>query len=148
MMVSTAVSKSLPLFKTSRSNKETKAEQFLRKSTLFREDTFIKMHVDGVTAYVKVATDLVTNQKIGYCYFETEADRSALFFTGGKEGEPESLGYLDVEEIDDMILAINKILEDKSQNLLYSTGKFKFGVIDFIQLNDKKEQLISQLKHH
>lgn len=93
-------------------NKETKAEQFLKKSTLFREDTFIKMHVDGVTAYVKVATDLVTNQKIGYCYFETEADRSALFFTGGKEGEPESLGYLDVEEIDDMILAINKILED------------------------------------
>ena len=52
----------------------------------FDKDTdFIKLKEDGVTAYVKVATDLMTNQKIGYCYFETEADRSALFFTGGKE---------------------------------------------------------------
>jgi hypothetical protein len=92
--------------------KETKAEKFLRESSLYREDTYIKLKEDGITAYVKVATNLITNQKIGYCYFETEADKGALFLTGGVAGAPEPLGYLDMEEIDDMILALNKILED------------------------------------
>lgn len=92
--------------------KETKAEKFLRESSLYREDTYIKLEEDGVTAYVKVATDLITNKKIGYCYFETEADRATQFFTGGNDGHPEPLGYLDMEQIDDMILAINKIIEE------------------------------------
>ena len=93
-------------------NKETKAEKFLREASLLREDTYVKLKEDGITAYVKVATDLITNQKIGYCYFETEVDRTAKFFSGGLDGEPEPLGYLDLEEIDDMILALSKIVED------------------------------------
>lgn len=90
--------------------KETKAEKFIREASLFREDTHLKMYEDGITAYVKVATDLITNQKIGYCYFETEAEK--WFATAGQEGGPEPLGYLDLEQIDDMILALTKILEN------------------------------------
>ena len=52
--------------------------------------------------------------------------------------------YINILLLDYLIDKQIKILEDKSQNLLYSTGKFKFGVIDFIQLNDKKEQLETQ----
>ncbi len=90
--------------------KETKAEKFLRKATLYREDTHLTMYEDGITAYVKVATDLITNEKIGYCYFETEAEK--WFAREGEEGAAEPLGYLDLEQIDDMILALEKILEN------------------------------------
>lgn len=122
---------------------ETKAERFLRNSSLYREDTFIKLKEDGVTAYVKVATDLMTNQKIGYCYFETEADRAALLFTGGKEGEPESLGYLDMDEIDDMILALKKIIEDSKVKREVKYSQISYTTKSGININcDLKEQRV------
>lgn len=93
--------------------KETKAEKFLRESNLYREDTYIKLWEDGIIAEAKVATDLITNKKIGYCYFETE--------------DYESLGFLDLDEIDDMILALNKILEDTKVKKDVETYSIKFS---------------------
>lgn len=120
----------------------TKAEQFLKGASLYREDTYVKFKEDGITAYVKVATDLLTNQKIGYCYFETEVDRSLKFLSLGAAGDPEPLGYLDMDEIDDMILALNKIIEDtkvkkdvKYYQINYST---KSGINVHYNTEDKK----------
>ena len=102
---------------------ETKAEKFLRECHFYRTDTYIEMEESGIRAWAKVATNLETNQKIGFCYFMTEskmagaiaASITASAVTGKSvtfEGTPSRpLGYLDMDEIDDMITALNKIVE-------------------------------------
>lgn len=105
-------------------SKETKAEKFLRESTLYREDRYIKLWESGINAEAKIATDLMTNKKIGYCYFETE--------------EQEPLGYLDMDEIDDMILALNKMLEDTKIKKDVQEYTIKFSTISGINVEFKR----------
>lgn len=123
-------------------NNVTKAEKFLKESTFYREDTYVEMEETGIRAWAKVATDLKTGKKIGYCYFMTESKLALAMFTQGTEGgASQPLGYLDMDEIDDMIKALKKIVEitrTKSPNDYSINYITKSGIDVFYDSEEKK----------
>ena len=141
---------------------ETKAEKFLRECHFYRTDTYIEMEESGIRAWAKVATNLETNQKIGFCYFMTEskmagaiaASITASAVTGKSvtfEGTPSRpLGYLDMDEIDDMITALNKIVElTKEHNPnKYTVSYITKSGIDIFYDNEENKVIYSKVWHY
>lgn len=126
---------------------QTKAEKFLKECSFYREDTFIEMEEEGLRAWAKVATNLVTNEKIGYCYFMTESKEALANFTGGLAGgSSQPLGYLDIDEIDDMINALRKIVDIASSN---SSNEYTVNYITKTGIDvryDSKEKKVTYSK--
>ncbi len=115
MMIATAHAQN-SVVEAEQHQQETKAEKFLKECDFYRTDTYVEMEESGIRAWAKVTTNLVTNEKIGYCYFMTESKEALAMFTGGAAGgSSKPLGYLDMDEIDDMIKALNKLVEISKQ---------------------------------
>lgn len=102
---------------------DTEAEKFINEVSFLRVDTYLEMEEDGIEAWARVATDLTSNKKIGYCYFMTESKQagaawaaigSAIATKGAAsysyDGSSKPLGYLDMNQLDDMITALNSIV--------------------------------------
>ena len=139
---------------------ESKAERFIKDCHFYRIDTYVEMEEGGLRAWVKVATNLETNQKIGFCYFETEnkmteaalASSAATIVTNSPinfDGSSKPLGYLDVDEIDDLAAALNKIIElTKEHNPnKYSVSYISKSGIDIFYNNEDNKIVYSKVWH-
>lgn len=101
-----------------------KTEQFINSCSFYKTESFLELKDGGLYVTAMVITNLKTNAKIGTMFFQTKVDgkKLAAGITGtilGAQGSgqvlddagPKSLGYLDMDEIDDLINALSRILE-------------------------------------
>lgn len=83
----------------------TKVEQFKTKNSFIKETEIYKLKGD-VKVYCKLFTDLKTEEKIAALEFVPSAAK-VIF-----ERATTTLGYLDMEEVDDFVLALETILNE------------------------------------
>lgn len=103
---------------------ETKAEHFLKEHSFVREDQITSYVGKGVEIYAKIFTDLTSGQRIAALEFFTQnqaAAGTALNVMSGiaggssnvvseEEMAPKPLGYLDMENVQDLITALENIV--------------------------------------
>lgn len=83
----------------------TKAEQFKTRNSLIKEAQIYQHRSDGLRVFVKLFTDLKTNEKL-----------VALEFWSAKTIFTMPLGYLDMDKVDDLLLALETILKEVNQS--------------------------------
>lgn len=96
--------------------KLTKAEQFKVKSDFIMEDLIYKYQGQGVRLFAKLFVDLKTGEQLTALEFYPSAGQQLVnaMFTNTVS---EPLGYLDMDAIDDLLLALETIVEiDKTSN--------------------------------
>lgn len=96
--------------------KLTKAEQFKAKSDFIMEDLIYKYQGQGVRLFAKLFIDLKTGEQLTALEFYPSAGQQLMnaMFTNTVS---EPLGYLDMDAIDDLLLALETIVEiDKTSN--------------------------------
>ena len=99
---------------------ETKAEKFIKACDFYKTTTYSDMEEDGLKIYAQVFENLKNHKKLGAIYFETESDKAKAammaVLTGGAtsadDGSPKPLGYLDIDEVDDLLSALNAIVAE------------------------------------
>ncbi len=101
----------------------TKAEQFLAKTTLVKEDCIYKDKAGGLVIAVKVFTDLKTDEKIAALEFAPTVGNALL--TAQVGGIPGRLGYIDMEHVDDLLLALETILAETNN----SSRKDEYSIV-------------------
>lgn len=101
----------------------TKAEQFLAKTTLVKEDCIYKDKAGGLVIAVKVFTDLKTDEKIAALEFAPTVGNALLTAQAG--GIPGRLGYIDMEHVDDLLLALETILAETNN----SSRKDEYSIV-------------------
>lgn len=96
--------------------KLTKAEQFKAKSDFIKEDLIYKYQGQGVRLFAKLFVDLKTGEQLTALEFYPSAGQQIMnSMISGVVSEP--LGYLDMDAIDDLLLALETIVEiDKTSN--------------------------------
>lgn len=126
---------------------ETKAEKFLKECTFLREDQITSYVGKGLEIYGKIFTDLTTGKQIAALEFFTQnqaAAGTALNVVSGMAGgssnvvseeemAPKPLGYLDMENVQDLITALENILtlaNNASKKDVYSISYTAPGGID------------------
>ncbi len=87
----------------------TKAEQFKQKNSFIKEDKIYKYKGQGVQLFAKLFTDLKTGEQLVALEFHPTAGQQIMNSMTGVISQP--LGYLDMEAIDDLILALEMIVE-------------------------------------
>lgn len=115
---------------------ETKAELFINNCFYSKTETFNKAWQGDLNFYAKVTTNLITQEKVGYIFFETET---------GTYGAASSLGYLDMDEVDDLLRALNGVLEvskEKSEAKSYVINYVTHGGLDFTFYFDKNGKIV------
>lgn len=83
----------------------TKVEQFKTKNSFIKETEIYKLKGD-VKVYCKLFTDLKTDEKIAALEFVPSAAK-VIF-----ERATTTLGYLDMDEVDDLVLALETIVNE------------------------------------
>ena len=95
--------------------KLTKAEQFKAKSDFIMEDLIYKYQGQGVRLFAKLFIDLKTGEQLTALEFYPSAGQQLVNSMVGTVSKP--LGYLDMDAIDDLLLALETIVEiDKTSN--------------------------------
>ena len=92
----------------------TKAEQFLAKTTLVKEECIYKDKAGGIVIAVKVFTDLKAGEKIAALEFSPTVGNALLSASVGIAAG--RLGYLDMEHVDDLLLALETILAETNNS--------------------------------
>ena len=90
----------------------TKAEQFKTKSSFIKEDKIYTHKGQGVQMFAKLFTDLKTGEQLAALEFYPSAGQQMQNLMIGQYSAP--LGYLDLEEVNDLVLALEKMLEHAS----------------------------------
>lgn len=101
----------------------TKAEQFLAKTTLVKEECIYKDKAGGLVIAVKVFTDLKAGEKIAALEFSPTVGNALLTAQAG--GIPGRLGYIDMEHVDDLLLALETILAETNN----SSRKDEYSIV-------------------
>ena len=94
----------------------TKAEQFKLKSSFIKEELIYKYQGQGVRLFAKLFIDMKTGEQLTALEFYPSAGQQLMnaMFTNTVS---EPLGYLDMDAIDDLLLALETIVEiDKTSN--------------------------------
>ncbi len=86
----------------------TKAEQFKERNSLIKEAEIYNYVEGGVRVYVKLFTDLNSGDKLAALEFVSKSMWEA------ENNQP--LGYLDMDHVDDLILVLEKILEESKSS--------------------------------
>ena len=95
--------------------KLTKAEQFKAKSDFIKEDLIYKYQGQGVRLFAKLFVDLKTGEQLTALEFYPSAGQQIMNSMLGVVSAP--LGYLDMDAIDDLLLALETIVEiDKTSS--------------------------------
>lgn len=89
----------------------TKAEQFLAKTSLVKKETVYKHQGGGLKILARVFTDMKTGEKIAALEFQPSS--GAQLLANGLAGH---LGYLDMENVDDLLLALETILAETNSS--------------------------------
>ena len=105
---------------------ETKAEQFLKENSFVREDQISSYVGKGIEVYAKIFTDLTSGQRIAALEFFTQnqaaagtamniaanlaSDGKTTQVVSEEEMAPKPLGYLDMENVQDLITALENIV--------------------------------------
>lgn len=87
----------------------TKAEQFKNKSTFIKEDVIYKYQGQGTKLFAKLFTDLKTGEQLAALEFYPSAGQQLMNSMVGTVSKP--LGYLDMDAIDDLLLALGTMVE-------------------------------------
>ena len=128
-------------------NQETKTEQFLKECSFVREDQITSYVGKGLEVYGKIFTDLKSGAQIAAIEFYTQkqvaagmALNAASALSGGsgnvvsnEEMAAKPLGYLDMDNVDDLIMALEQILamaNNASKKDAYSISYTAPGGID------------------
>ena len=88
----------------------TKTEQFKTNCSFLKETVIGEFKEGGVRIVTMLYTDLKTGDELVGMEFQSYA----TLLNG--VGTPENLGYLDFEQIDDLIFALERILEESKSN--------------------------------
>lgn len=87
----------------------TKAEQFKMKNSFIKETTIYEDKKSGMKLYAKLFTDLKSgDQLVALEFWPTFMGQKALAAIGVKA----PLGYLDMDKVDDLLLALDTILNE------------------------------------
>ena len=87
-------------------SQKTKVEEFKLKNSFIKEDHLYKHDGNGLKVIAKLITDLKTKEQIVALEFWPSTAMKVL------GGAMEPLGYLDMEHVDDFILALETILAE------------------------------------
>lgn len=85
---------------------QTKAEQFKQKNSFIKEETLYHRDL-GLAVYTQLFTDLKSGEQL----------MAFLFYGAAFNGPRPQLGYLDFEEVDDLLLALETILNESNNSL-------------------------------
>lgn len=98
---------------------QTKAEQFKQKNSFIKETEIYKFDQVGVKVLAKLFTDLQSNEQLVALEFHPSTFVKVL--SGGMAAP---LGYLDMNQVDDLLLALETILNESNN----STKKDKYTI--------------------
>lgn len=87
-------------------NQLTKAEQFKLRSSLIKESTIYEDKSSGMKLYAKLFTDLKSGEQLAALEFWPTLGKALT------SGNFTPLGYLDMDKIDDLLLALETILTE------------------------------------
>ena len=95
----------------------TKAEQFKERSSLIKEAEIFKHTESGVKMYAKLFTDLNSGDQLAALEFYATATlgEKLLAASVGVGMSDGALGYLDMDHIDDLLLVLEKILDESNR---------------------------------
>ena len=117
----------------------TKAEQFKNNNSFIKEATIYEDKASGMKLYAKLFTDLNSGEQLAA--LEIWPTTASKLLTGGVVSP---LGYLDLDQIDDLLLALETIQTESSQTDKkdnYSITYKAPGGIDVLFFNDIKTAL-------
>lgn len=106
----------------------TKAEQFKTNNSFIKEELIYKDDIFSVKIKAKLFTDLKTGEQLAALEFS--ASTAVKVLSGGADAP---LGYIDMDQIDDLLLALETILEthnNSSKKDNYSISYTSNGGID------------------
>lgn len=115
-------------------NQLTKAEQFKANNSFIKETTIYEDKNSGMKLYAKLFTDLNSGEQLTALEFWPTIGSKLL--TGGVVAP---LGYLDMDQIDDLLLALEMILKESSntdERVSYSITYTAPGGIDVFYLDE------------
>ena len=91
----------------------TKAEQFKTKNKFLKETTIYEDKKSGIKLYAKLFTDLKSGDKLVALEFWPTMFGQKV---AAALGVPAPLGYLDMDQIDDMLLALEAIINEHNNS--------------------------------
>lgn len=97
----------------------TKAEQFKAKNNFIKETEIYKFSEPGIKVFAKLFTDLKSGEQLAALEFHPSALVKAL-----SGGLAQPLGYLDMDQVDDLLLALETISKEAAN----SDKKDKFTI--------------------
>ncbi len=97
----------------------TKAEQFKANNSFIKETEIYKFSETGVKVFAKLFTDLKSGEQLAALEFHPSTLVKAL-----SGGLAQPLGYLDMDQVDDLLLALETITKEASN----SDKKEKFTI--------------------
>lgn len=121
-------------------NKMSKVEAFINSCSYLKESTLNKYSDNGVEIFAKIFTDLKTGEKMGAIKVTTESKVAAAAllaaFTqkgSANDGKPMPLGYIDMSELDDLLKALQMLLDEsaKKPQYPYTISYTTDGGLDF-----------------
>lgn len=92
----------------------TKAEKFKAENSFIREDIIYKYKGQGVELYAVLFTDLKSNEQITALEFQATAGQQMNNYYSGLGVTSKTLGYVDLEEIDNLLLALETISNESN----------------------------------
>lgn len=87
----------------------TKAEQFKLKNSFVKETEIYKHSENGVQMFAKLFTDLKSKEQLAALEFHPS--KLVKFLSGG---QAQPLGYLDMDQVDDLLLALETISKESN----------------------------------
>lgn len=120
-------------------NKLTKAEQFMKDNSFIKEIEFYKETEQGIKMYAKLFVDLISGEKLAALEFHPSLLVKAL-----SNGLAQPLGYLDMEQVDDLLLAletIQKEANDKGKKDKFTITYTAPGGVDILYVTDYPGQI-------
>lgn len=97
----------------------TKAEQFKANNSFIKETEIYKFSETGIKVFAKLFTDLKSGEQLAALEFHPSTLVKAL-----SGGLAQPLGYLDMDQVDDLLFAMETILKESSS----SDKKDKFTI--------------------
>ena len=117
-----------------RVNQLTKAEQFKANNSFIKEATIYEDKKSGMKLYAKLFTDLKSGEQLAALEFWPTVGSKLL-----AGGLVTPLGYLDMDKVDDLLLALETILAESNKTDRkdsYSITYTAYGGIDVLYYND------------
>lgn len=97
----------------------TKAEQFKERNSLIKEAEIYKHVEGGVKMFAKLFTDLNSGDKLAALAFYSTAtfeEKLGSVMMGAGVISDQPLGYLDMDQVDDFLLVLERILDEDKKS--------------------------------